>query len=421
MGIPVLILGESGTGKSASLRNFKPSDLKVINVANKPLPFKNKIESVATDDYRTVIKELKLNKKKVAVIDDAQYLMANEFMRRATERGFDKFTEIAQNFWSLVNMVKDLPDDQVVYFLAHIERDANGNEKIKTIGKLLDEKITVEGMFTIVLKTNVTDGVYSFITQNSGHDTVKSPIGMFPSIVIDNDLKYVDEKIRNYYEIGEFLTDEEIAEIDEAAKKDDIPIEDGKKKRGRRNAKKEESEKAPVEEKEEETGTKRGRKTAERNVDDGDGSSEKSDDGQVSEENVEPPKKRRRRASGKSREEVIAENDEKVANANVDETGEKEEIPFEEAEEPELEKVPRRTRKNRDEVVHPMMHGPEQEEEPVEETTPPRRKRRGADAVENPSHGNATDVEDKTGTAQTTSADPVPEESTIPRRRRRRA
>lgn len=379
MGIPVLILGESGTGKSASLRNFKPSDLKVINVANKPLPFKNKIESVATDDYRIVIKELKLNKKKVAVIDDAQYLMANEFMRRATERGFDKFTEIAQNFWSLVNMVKDLPDDQVVYFLAHIERDANGNEKIKTIGKLLDEKITVEGMFTIVLKTNVTDGVYSFITQNSGHDTVKSPIGMFPSIVIDNDLKYVDEKIRNYYEIGEFLTDEEIAEIDEAAKKDDIPIEDGKKKRGRRNAKKEEFEKAPVEEKEEETGTKRGRKTAERNVDNDTGDSEKSDDGQVPEENVEPPKKRRRRATDKSREEVIAENDEKVAYANVDETGEKEEIPFEEAEEPKLDKPPRRTRKNREKPAAEAEAEAEQaaEEEQVETPAPRRRRRRG--------------------------------------------
>lgn len=407
MGIPVLILGESGTGKSASLRNFKPSDLKVINVANKPLPFKNKIESVATDDYRTVIKELKLNKKKVAVIDDAQYLMANEFMRRATERGFDKFTEIAQNFWSLVNMVKDLPGDQVVYFLAHIERDANGNEKIKTIGKLLDEKITVEGMFTIVLKTNVTDGVYSFITQNSGHDTVKSPIGMFPSIVIDNDLKYVDEKIRNYYEIGEFLTDEEIAEIDEAAKKDDIPIEDGKKKRGRRNAKKEESEKAPVEEKEEETGTKRGRKTAERNVDDGDGSGEKSDDGQVPEENVEPPKKRRRRATDKSREEVEKDNAEKVAYANVDETGEKEEIPFEEAEEPKLDKPPRRTRKNREKPAAEAEAEAEQaaEEECVGEST----------------RTSATDAGDKTMTVPTTAQDHAHEETPAPRRRRRRA
>lgn len=406
MGIPVLILGESGTGKSASLRNFKSSDLKVINVANKPLPFKNKIESVATDDYRTVIKELKLNKKKVAVIDDAQYLMANEFMRRATERGFDKFTEIAQNFWSLVNMVKDLPDDQVVYFLAHIERDANGNEKIKTIGKLLDEKITVEGMFTIVLKTNVTDGVYSFITQNSGHDTVKSPIGMFPSIVIDNDLKYVDEKIRNYYEIGEFLTDDEIAEIDEAAKKDDIPIEDGKKRRGRRNAKKEESENTPQEEEKEETGTKRGRKTAERNVDDGDGSGEKSDDGQVPEENVEPPKKRRRRATDKSREEVEKDNAEKVAYANVDETGEKEEIPFEEAEEPKLDKPPRRTRKNREKPAAEAEAEAEQaaEEECVGEST----------------RTSATDAGDKTMTVPTTAQDHVHEETPAPRRRRRR-
>lgn len=407
MAIPVLILGESGTGKSASLRNFNPEDLKVINVANKPLPFKNKFESVSTDDYRAIIKTLKMNDKKVVVIDDAQYLMANEFMRRATERGFDKFTEIAQNFWTLVNTVKDLPANQVVYFLAHIERDANGNEKIKTIGKLLDEKITVEGMFTIVLKTNVTDGVYSFITQNSGHDTVKSPIGMFPSIVIDNDLKYVDEKIRNYYEIGDFLTDEEMKEIDEAAKKDDIPIaDDGKKRRGRRNAKKEESENTPQEEEKEETGTKRGRKTAERNVDDGDWSGEKSDDGQVPEENVEPPKKRRRRATDKSREEVEKDNAEKVAYANVDETGEKEEIPFEEAEEPKLDKPPRRTRKNREKPAAEAEAEAEQaaEEECVGEST----------------RTSATDAGDKTMTVPTTAQDHAHEETPAPRRRRRR-
>ena len=353
MAIPVLILGESGTGKSASLRNFEPDDLKVINVANKPLPFKNKFESISTDDYRTIIKELKLNKKKVAVIDDAQYLMANEFMRRATERGFDKFTEIAQNFWTLVNTVKDLPADQVVYFMAHIERDANGNEKIKTIGKLLDEKITVEGMFTIVLKTNVTDGVYSFITQNSGHDTVKSPIGMFPSIVIDNDLKYVDEKIRNYYEIGDFLTDEEMKEIDEAAKKDDIPIADEKPKRGRKRAKKEEPENTPQEEKKEEA--PKPDPTADVQSDTNAGS--------------EPTKKRRR----KSREEVVEENAEKVANAGIEEAGDADEVPFEEVETPELEKVPRRTRKKRDEEV---MNQPEEPEQAAEETATPRRRRR---------------------------------------------
>ena len=364
MGIPVLILGESGTGKSASLRNFKPSDLKVINVANKPLPFKNKFESISTDDYKTIIKELKLNKKKVSVIDDAQYLMANEFMRRATERGFDKFTEIAQNFWNLVNVVKDLPADQVVYFLAHIERDANGNEKIKTIGKLLDEKITVEGMFTIVLKTNVTDGQYSFVTQNSGHDTVKSPIGMFPSVVIDNDLKYVDEKIRNYYEIGDFLTDEEIAEIDEAAKKDDIPIADEKPKRGRKRAKKEEPENTPQEEKKEEASKP-------------DSTADVQSDTDAGSETAEKPK-RRRRNSDKSREEVMEENAEKVANAGIEEAGDADEVPFEEVPTPELEKVPRRTRKQRDEAADAMNEPEHQEEQAAEETTTPRRRRRRA-------------------------------------------
>lgn len=234
MGLPVLILGESGTGKSASLRNFSSEDLIVINVAKKPLPFKNKIKNVATDDYREIIDTLKKNDKKVIVIDDAQYLMANEFMRRAREKGFDKFTEIAQNFWLLVDMVKSLPQDQIVYFMAHIERDQNGNEKVKTIGRLLDEKITVEGMFTIVLKTCVADGVYTFLTQNSGHDTVKSPIGMFSSYAIDNDLKYVDEKIRNYYEIGDHLSDEQMAKEDEKVKNEDITPPERKKRRPRR-------------------------------------------------------------------------------------------------------------------------------------------------------------------------------------------
>lgn len=352
MGIPVLILGESGTGKSASLRNFEASDLKVINVANKPLPFKNKFECVASDDYKTIIKELKLNKKKVSVIDDAQYLMANEFMRRATERGFDKFTEIAQNFWSLVNMVKDLPSDHVVYFLAHIERDANGFEKVKTIGKLLDEKITVEGMFTIVLKTNVTDGQYSFLTQNSGHDTVKSPIGMFPSYAIDNDLKYVDEKIRNYYEIGEFLTDEEMAEIDEEAKKDDIPIADGKKKRGRRSEKKEEPAEAPAEEKKEET--KRTRKRRAEASDNNDDQSDESDsvdaneepadsgddaaDEPVAEEKSAPRRSRKARKQEEADEEFM-----KNAPAEDEDT----EVPFEESAPAEASATTGRRRRRR--------------------------------------------------------------------------
>lgn len=350
MGIPVLILGESGTGKSASLRNFPNDAVAVINVAGKPLPFKNKIQCECTDNYMKIdghIHALAKQGCKSIVIDDAQYLMANEFMRRATERGFDKFTEIAQNFWSLVNMVKELPGDTIVYFLAHIERDQNGNEKIKTIGKLLDEKITVEGMFTIVLKTNVTDGQYSFITQNSGHDTVKSPMGMFPSMVIDNDLHYVDEKIRNYYELGNFLSDEDMKEIDEAAKKDDIPIgDDGKKKRSRRNAKKEEPENTPEEEKKEAADTTAG----------------------------EEPVGRRSR-SRKSREQVMEENAGRVANANTSEDGEPIDFKESETEDPEIEKVPRRTRKDRS-AEEAAMNAPEEPKEEAEEQAAPRRRRR---------------------------------------------
>lgn len=202
MGQAVLIIGESGTGKSASLRNFERGEVTYFNVAGKPLPFKGKFaHEITGDSYRQIKKGLKELETPVAVIDDCQYLMANEYMRRSDERGYDKFTEIAKNFWELITMVAELPYDKVVYFLSHIDTDVNGKEKIKTIGKLLDEKITVEGLFTIVLKTKVQDGKYSFSTQNNGNDTVKSPIGMFNTSEIDNDLKKVDNAVRAYYEL----------------------------------------------------------------------------------------------------------------------------------------------------------------------------------------------------------------------------
>lgn len=202
MGIPVMILGESGTGKSASLRNFSQDEIGVINVCGKPLPFRNQIKDLKTDNYMAIEKALKASSKKAAVIDDCQYLMANEYMRQAKVTGYQKFTDIAQNFWTLVQMViHELPEDVIVYFLGHIERDANGNEKFKTIGKMLDEKITVEGMFTIVLKTSVQEGQYLFATRNNGSDTVKSPIGLFDESYIDNDLKAVDAAIRDYYNL----------------------------------------------------------------------------------------------------------------------------------------------------------------------------------------------------------------------------
>lgn len=205
MGKKVLIIGESGTGKSASMRNFTRDELLLINVASKDLPFKEpkgSFEKVNSDNYRVIKKVLQETTKKVIVIDDVQYLMANEFMRRATEKGFDKFTEIAQNYWELQQVINSLPNDVIVYELSHLERDQNGNEKVKTIGKLLDEKITIEGMFSVVLKSICSDGKYFFQTQNSGHDTCKSPIGLFNTFLIDNDLKAVDKALREYYDLN---------------------------------------------------------------------------------------------------------------------------------------------------------------------------------------------------------------------------
>lgn len=255
MGVLVYVLGRSGTGKSFSIRNFEKDEIGVVNVQGKILPFKGSgsFDIVNTDDSSDIVKSIKAMAKnhKAIVVDDFQYVMANEFMRRATERGYDKFTEIAKHAWDIAECVKYLPADVIVYVLCHTDTDQDGFEKLKTIGKLLDEKIVLEGMSTIVLKTAVSDGQYMFLTQNNGKDTVKSPEGMFPSYAIDNDLKYVDQKIRSYYELGEFLTDEELAEIDEAVKHDDVPIKEEPKKRGRSRGKKEEEKptEAPEEEK----------------------------------------------------------------------------------------------------------------------------------------------------------------------------
>ena len=213
MGVPVLILGESGSGKSASMRNFKPGEIGIINVSGKPLPFRNNLKTVNTDSYEDIVKTIIAAKAKALVIDDAQYLMANEFMRTAKVTGYQKFTDLALNFWKLIQVViNNLPPDKIVYFMAHVERDANGNEKMKTIGKLLDEKITIEGLFTIVLKTVVQDRHYQFATQTNGQDTVKTPMGMFDDLLIENDLKMVDSTIREYYGISESNKEEKANE-----------------------------------------------------------------------------------------------------------------------------------------------------------------------------------------------------------------
>lgn len=201
MAIIVMVYGQSGTGKSTSLRNFKPEDVCIVNVSGKPLPFKNKHKTFNTDDYVAIDAAIKKAPAKSIVIDDATYLMTGEYMRTAKVTGYQKFTDLALNYYTLVKTAAALPDDKIVYFLGHSDIDNNGNEKFKTIGKLLDEKITLEGMFTIVLKTVVTDGKYQFSTRNNGQDTVKTPMGMFNEPLIDNDLAAVDKAIRDYYEL----------------------------------------------------------------------------------------------------------------------------------------------------------------------------------------------------------------------------
>lgn len=200
MGIPVMITGESGTGKSCSMRNFAPDAVGIINVSKKPLPFRAKLNVINTDDYGKITAAMHLAKAPSIVIDDSQYLMVNAFMRRAHEKGYDKFTEIAEAHWGLVqDVINGLPADKIVYFMSHIERDQMGNEKAKTVGKMIDQYVTLEGLFSIVLKTHVQDGKYTFLTQNSGFDTVKTPLGMFDTPEIDNDLAMVDKVIREYY------------------------------------------------------------------------------------------------------------------------------------------------------------------------------------------------------------------------------
>lgn len=199
MGIPVLILGESGSGKSTALRNFNPGEIGIFNVASKPLPFRKKLPMVNGATYHTIIKGLSAPKLKAYAIDDSQYLLAFEFFDRAKETGYNKFTEIALNFRNLIQFViTSTPPDCIVYFLHHVETNLDGTLKAKTIGKMLDEKLTVEGLFSIVLLCRSEKDKHYFVTQSEGYSTAKSPMDMFPE-EIDNDLKLVDTTIREYW------------------------------------------------------------------------------------------------------------------------------------------------------------------------------------------------------------------------------
>lgn len=202
MAVLVMVYGQSGTGKSTSLRNFKNEEVAVVNVSGKPLPFRGNIKPYNSDNYTKIMSAIKQTDRKSIVIDDATYLMVNEFMRTAKQTGYQKYTDMACSFNGLIEFCSALPDDKIVYFMGHSDQADDGREHFKTIGKMLDNYVTVEGRFTIVLKTVVQDGRYMFSTQNNGQDTVKSPIGLFSDTLIDNDLKAVDLAIREYWNMG---------------------------------------------------------------------------------------------------------------------------------------------------------------------------------------------------------------------------
>lgn len=309
----ILIMGESGTGKSTSLRNLDPEITAVVNPVGKPLPFKSSNgkftmlnNETKSSNITAWMKGQAKAGKKILIVDDFQYLLSIPYMNRIHEGGWDKWNDFGDDYFKLIDVCADLPADVRVYYLSHCETLENGITTIKLIGKLLREKITIEGLFTIVLRTSVIDQKYFFLTQNSGKDTVKSPMGMFSEYAVENDLAYIDDKVCNYYEIGNYKSDEEMAARDqEVAGGIEKPDPKGRRARGTAAPKGERKTRAQVE--------------AENN-------------------------------------EKIGEYMEQVDKAVSEAAGDREEIPFEEAAvaadkvpKPDLEKPPRRTRRERQE------------------------------------------------------------------------
>lgn len=333
----VLIMGESGTGKSTSMRNCDPAITAVVNPVGKPLPFKNHFETLDNvTDAREIIKYMKEKVKagkKLIVVDDFQYILAIPYMNRIKETGWDKYNDFGANYFEIIDVCKDLPDDVVVAYMTHLETLDNGLTTVKLIGKLLREKITIEGLFTIVLRTGVYEAKYYFYTQNSGKDTVKSPLGMFQNYAIDNDLNYVYDKIKNYYELGTYKSDEEMDKEDQKVAGDiEKPDASGRRSRTRKAEQKAE----PVEKAEKTTRTRKSR-------------------AEVEAENHEK----------------LVEYQEKVDEAIQEAAGDSEEVDFDVAAEaaasvpaPELQKPPRRTRKERKTAEQTVEQSEPVQEEP---------------------------------------------------------
>ena len=201
MSILTMIYGESGTGKSTSLRNFSNDEVAIINVSGKPMPFRSELKTLSSNNYQIIADWLPKIKQPSIVIDDATYLMVDQFMANVQLKGYEKYNIMAQNFTNLIEQARMLPEDKIVYFMGHSNQTESGREHFKTIGRMIDNYVTLEGKFTTVLKSVVKDGKYYFQTHNSGSDTVKSPLGMFEVDLIDNDLKMVDDIMREYWNI----------------------------------------------------------------------------------------------------------------------------------------------------------------------------------------------------------------------------
>ena len=199
--IPILVIGHSGSGKSASLRNLKKEDYSLVNPLAKRLPFKGGQNGLESSDYELIKKFISDTPKNIIVVDDSNYLLTIEMMKKAKETGYGKFTDIAVNYWKLIEFIKNLDGDKRIYLMSHEEIDDSGFVGVKSVGKMLSNQCCIEGLYTIVLRAESENGKFAFRTKTSGNDIIKSPMGMFNDELIDNDLALVDNAICDYYEI----------------------------------------------------------------------------------------------------------------------------------------------------------------------------------------------------------------------------
>ncbi|GAD20914.1 AAA family ATPase [Acidovorax sp. MR-S7] len=213
MSIATLILGASGSGKSTSLRNLDPTKTLLIQCIKKPLPFRSsgwktrlslKADGnvIQTSDPALIERLMRQSPHEIVVIDDYQAVLVNELLARSSEKGYDKFTDIAKGAWNIFQAAGALAEHRRVYILAHTQTDDFGNVRMKTVGKMVDQTLVPEGYFTIVLRTEVINGQYLFRTQTNGQDCVKSPVDLFSDLTIPNDLAAVDAAIADFYQLS---------------------------------------------------------------------------------------------------------------------------------------------------------------------------------------------------------------------------